>query len=272
MNAEDIIVALAIKHDGDWEKIMNALNQRESISLEEQERMNEEQDLEFYLSIAKNSDYKYVTCLSEGYPKIFLHEYMPPFVLFYYGDLSLIQNVGKNVSVVGSRECSEYGAYMARYITSGICNTFNIVSGMAIGIDTIAHETAIKNGGKTIAVLGGGINYCYPSSNRSLYETLKRDHLVISEYPGDVIPQPYFFPRRNRLIAMFSRGTIVAEAHERSGTLTTVMYTLQSNRLLLCVPYLATDHSECNRLIANGAYLIETPEQAIEVLQHEIHL
>ena len=272
MTAEDIIVALAIKYDGDWEKIMNALNQRTSLTPEENEEENEEQNLEFYLNIAKNSNYHYITCVSEGYPELLKQEYRPPFALFYHGDISLIQNIGKNVAIVGSRDCSPYGEYMTRRIAAGIANRFNVISGMARGIDRVAHETAMENGGKTIAVLGGGINNCYPPSNKDIYEQIKKDHLVIRDYPGDVIPQPIYFPRRNRLIAALSRGTIVTEAYERSGTLITVMHAMQANRPILCVPYLATANSQCNRLIAEGAFLIESPEQVIEVLETEIHL
>lgn len=273
MNAEEILVALAIKYDGDWEKIMTTLNKRTtSLFPEEEESDDWTIDLEPYLTIAQNANYKYTTFLSPDYPEVLKHSYLPPFVIFYHGDLSLIQNIGRNVAIVGSRECSVYGEYMTRKIASGIADHFNVISGMAKGIDTIAHETVMQNGGKTIAVLGGGINNVYPSSNKNLYETIKKDHLVISEYPGDVIPQPTNFPRRNRLIAMLSRGIIVTEAYERSGTLTTVMFGMQNNRLILCVPYEATVNSQCNRLIAEGAYLVENAEQAIEVLKNDIHV
>ena len=260
MNSEEIIVALAIKYQGDWYAIEKAL------------RDTSDRDLEEHLQIAINSDYQYITILSPDYPAVLRNEYMPPFVLFYHGDISLLKDIGKNVAVVGSRECTDYGIEMTQAIVRDICSSYNIVSGMARGIDAVAHETAIKNGGKTIAVLGGGIDYIYPQSNRHLYERMKGHHLIISEYPGDIIPKPDWFPRRNRIIAMISCGTIVTEAYAHSGTLTTVMFTLQAQRLLMCVPYLATAKSECNRLIAEGAYLVENGNQVLEVLKNDNHI
>ena len=260
MNSEEIIVALAIKYQGDWIAIEKAL------------RDTTDRDLDEYLEIAINSDYNFITILSPDYPSALRNEYMPPFVLFYHGDINLLKETGKNIAVVGSRECTEYGVNMTQSIVKGICSSYNIVSGMARGIDAVAHETAIKNGGKTIAVLGGGIDYIYPPSNRHLYEKMKGSHLIISEYPGNTIPQPDWFPRRNRIIAMISCGTIVTEAYSHSGTLTTVMYTLQAQRLLFCVPYLATAESECNRLIAEGAYLVENSKQVLEILKNDNHI
>lgn len=275
MNSEELLVALAIKYDGDWESIMQALQYKKlDDKYEDDEKLFQDKyaDLESYLEKAKNADYKYTTILSEDYPSILREQYMPPFVLFYHGDLSLLNKIGNNVGVVGSRECSSYGEDMTRTIVSTVAKRFTIVSGLAIGIDTIAHETALKEGGNTIAVLGGGIDYCYPLRNRKLYEKIKATNLVISEYPGNVLPQPDNFPRRNRIIAMISRGIIVTEAYAHSGTLTTVMFALQCQRLILCVPYPATANSECNRLIAEGAYLIENGNQAIEILERDIHI
>ena len=272
MNSEEIIVALAVKYNGDWENIMCSLSRRGALKKETEDNgstWEEESDLEQYLDIVKQSKYKYVTILSDDYPKILKRQYMPPFVLFYYGDLSLIQNPYKIASVVGSRECTDYGKEMTQYIVEEVAKKYIIASGMAIGIDTIAHQTAIDAGGKTIAVLGSGIDYCYPVRNKPLYEEIKRNHLVISEYPGVVIPDPINFPRRNRIIAMISRGLIVTEAYARSGTLTTVMFALQCNRLIMCVPYPARLGSECNRLIIDGAVLIEDGKTAIEQLNSE---
>ena len=271
MNAEDILVAIAVKCRGDWESINALLNER-SFMMDGEERAKCDEELEKYYEIAKNSDYKYTTFFSSDYPECFKKEYMPPFVIFYHGDLSLAYSIGKNIAVVGSREMSDYGKYMTQIIVEDIAKDYTVVSGMAIGIDTVAHETAIKNGGRTIAVLGGGINYCYPLRNRYLYEKIKENHLVISEYPGDLVPETHCFPRRNRLIAMLSGSVLVTEAHERSGTLTTVMFALQYNRLILGVPYLATDHSECNRLIAEGAYLVQNGNDVLEVLQRDCHM
>ena len=269
MNSEEILVALAVKYEGDLENIMSALDMRERDEKYAEEGLNawvDDLDLEKYFEIAQKSNYKYLTILSENYPTHLKQSHMPPFVLFYYGDIFLLNDMSKNVSVVGSRECSDYGQRMTREIVKDICGRYVIVSGMARGIDTVAHKTAIENGGRTIAVLGGGIDYCYPASNKPLYRELKKNHLVISEYPGTVLPQPVNFPRRNRIIATISRATIVTEANAKSGTLTTVMFALQNNKDVLCVPYPAGIGSECNRLIISGAFLVENGNDVFRVL------
>lgn len=270
MNSEEIIVALAVKYNGDWENIMCALDverRDEKYKEEGMEAWIADLELEQWLEVAKNSKYKYISILSKEYPEVLKQIYMPPFVLFYYGNISLLSDSMKNVSVVGSRDCSEYGETMTRNIVREICDEYVIVSGMARGIDTVAHTTAIDYGGKTIAVLGGGIDFCYPPSNRGLYKQLKEEHLVISEYPGQVLPQPAFFPRRNRIIAAISRGTVVTEANAHSGTLTTVMFAMQNNKDIMCVPYPAGVGSECNRLIASGVFLVENGKDVKQVLK-----
>ena len=275
MNSEELLVALAVKYGGDWEDIMCALTKRGTLKREKEESgedWDDDSELEPYLDIAKKSNYKYLTILSDDYPTILKKQYMPPFVLFYYGDISLLLNIPNNVAVVGSRNCTEYGDRMTREVVETVAKKYTIVSGMAIGIDTIAHQTAIDAGGKTIAVLGSGIDYCYPLRNRKLYEEIKKNHLVVSEYPGYMIPEDINFPRRNRIIAMISKGLIVTEAHAHSGTLTTVMFALQCSRPILCVPYPAGLGSECNRLISDGAYLIENGKKAVEILKSEVHV
>ena len=259
LTADEIIVALAIKYQGDWNDIYKGLSNPQ------------DRDLDEYLQIVKKMKCKYITIFSSEYPRYLKESFKPPFVLFYYGDISLISNIGKNIAVVGSRMCSEYGVNATEDIVGGIADQYNIVSGLAVGIDTIAHETTLSTGGKTIAVLGSGIDYVFPSSNMDLYKRIKENGLVISEYPGMTPPRTDTFPMRNRIIAMLSCGTIVAEAFGRSGTLTTVMFTLDYGRLLMCVPYPRKENSECNRLISGGAFLVEDCKDVLEVLKNCNH-
>ena len=172
---------------------------------------------------------------------------------------------------MGSRVCSDYGSKATKKIVSEIAREFNIVSGLDAGIDAIAHETAILAGGKTIAVLGCGIDYCYPPCNQELYNEIKQNHLLLSEYPGYETWIENSFPLRNRIIAMLSCGTIVTEAKARSGTLTTVMHTLDNGKTLMCVPYHIDEESECNRLISGGAYLIQCGKDVIEIMKNNNH-
>ena len=157
LTSEEVIVGLAIKYQGDWNAIYKGV-------LDVQDR-----DLDQYIKLVKRMKSNYITILSKDYPEYLKHCFKPPFVLFYYGDISLIANIGKNVAVVGSRVCSDYAVEATKDIVGVVAKEYNIVSGMAIGIDTVAHESAMEVGGKTVAVLGCGIDYVFPPSNDALY-------------------------------------------------------------------------------------------------------
>ena len=254
MSAREILIYLSVKHNGDWTKIYNALTKKEA---------GTEQEI---IEANKNVKSKTLTIIDPDYPEYLKNVFKPPIVLFYYGDISLIKDYKKNVSFVGARKNSEYGQKMTQQLVSVVSEEFNIVSGMAIGIDTVAHQTAIDCGNKTIAILGSGIDFCWPPSNKNLYEHLKQRHLVISEYPGDVAPRQECFPERNRLIAALSRSCVITEAYEKSGTSITANYALAYGRDVFCVPFLANKNSLCNRLISQGAALVETGEQVLDEL------
>ena len=252
MKPRNTLIAFSLKYKGDWDAIMKALCDRESPEKE-------------YLDQVEKLKCNTTTMLDLDYPQQLKAIRKAPFVLYYYGDLSLIQDYHKNVSVVGSRDYSEYGKRKTEEIVDGLSrNGFTIVSGMAIGIDTIAHQQAINSKGKTVAILGSGIDYCYPSSNIHLYERLKRHHLVMSEYPGNMEPLPYYFPIRNRIIAALSKTLVVTEAKYNSGSLITATLASKGNSDVMCVPYEADKESECNRLIKNGAFLVENVEDILE--------
>ncbi len=252
MEKRKIIIAYAIKHSGDWSRIFNAIRTRETL---------EEEDF------AKVDEMKCsaITLVDEDYPAQLREIYKPPLVLFYYGEISLLNNYFKNVSIVGSRDCSEYGANITYEIASGLAQKgYTIVSGMARGIDGIAHRGAIDGGGRTIAVLGSGIDYYYPAENKDLYKEIKENHLVISEYPGKLPPQTYFFPVRNRIIAGLSKTLVVTEAKNSSGSLITAALALGGDADVMCVPHEAGKQSQCNQLINSGAILVESADDVIK--------
>lgn len=243
----DYLVYFAIKCNGDRLKILEASENKKLLEIDDIDVINT-------LSTLKS---KAITILDEDYPEYLKRSIMPPLVLFYYGDISLLQNPENNIAVVGSRNHSEYGVKMTTEIVKDICPFLTIVSGMAIGIDTVAQTTAIENGGKTIAVLPSGIDYCYPIRNRLLYEEIKKNHLIISEYPNDLEPTENNFRCRNRIVAAISKAVVVTEAKHYSGTLITVGVALQSGKDIYCVPYHGDEESHCNRLIKEGAVLVE---------------
>lgn len=256
LSSRQILIALSIKHNGVWQDIYSDI----------QNRITE--NLDKYYAKYEKCNFSAVTILDEAdYPKAFREIYMPPFVLFYYGDISLLSDPDNCVSVIGSRNPSNYGEEMTRKLVHKLSKKYVIVSGMAKGIDGIAHECALLNKGKTVAFLGSGVDYCYPNENTEIYEKMKNESLVISEYFGDTAPSTGHFPLRNRLIAAASKVTLVTEAKKQSGSSITAAYALSFGRTVMACPANADSNSSCNSLIKEGAALVETAEDVIEEMQ-----
>ncbi|MDF2882667.1 MAG: uptake protein [Clostridiaceae bacterium] len=192
---------------------------------------------------------------SLNYPKSLLNIKNPPFGLFYKGNIDKL-NDKYNVSIVGARKCSYYG----RNVTELICkelsiNKINIISGLARGIDSIAHESTLNNGGYTCGVLGCGIDMVYPKENKKIYDIMKSRGCIISEFMPGTGPLKDNFPIRNRIISGLSQLVIVIEADERSGSLITASFATDQNRDVMAVP--GSIFSNCsrgtNRLLHDGA-------------------
>lgn len=248
---EEILLYFSLKYNGDFEKIYKAL--------ENKEKVDENQKKELLKKVSAN----YTTMVSKDYPSALKHISCPPFVIYYYGDLQFVND--KNIGVVGMRIPSLYGiSATEKMVASLVEKGYTIVSGMALGVDAIAHRSAIKNNGRTIAVLGSGIDYCYPKKNKDIYEILKDKQLIISEYPGAVVPSPTSFPKRNRIIAGLSESILVTEAMLKSGTMITVGHALEQGKDIYCIPGRITDYLGCNHLIQQGAKLINKVEDIIE--------
>ena len=178
----------------------------------------------------------------------------PPVLLFAQGDLSLLESPA--AALVGSRDHSAYGAEICRELARGAARAgLTVVSGMARGLDAVAHQAALDAGGGTIGVLGNGLGVVYPAANRSLYERVCQVGLLLSEFPPGERPHAGSFPRRNRLISGLARVTVVIEAGERSGTLITVAAALDQGRDVMAVPGPITSLTSVgtNRLIRDGA-------------------
>ena len=242
------LIALAIKCQGNWNLIYKELQKHELLP-------NSEVD-----ELISSMPCKAISMLDEEYPEYLKEITYPPFVLFYYGNISLIKDYKHNLAVIGSREYTNYGEMVTKSIVRGVRRDINIVSGLARGIDAIAHQAALDSLHHTIAVLGSGIDICFPLSNKDLYEEIKRRGLVISEYPPGTVPQRYFFPMRNRIVAAISRGVLITESKRRSGTMITVLDALCTNRLVFCVPSGDLGNSGCNLVIKEGAHLVESAE------------
>ena len=245
MNSKEVLGYLAIKHSGDWVKVYNSIKEKESISTAEVEQV---------ISECKNN---FITILDEEYPEFLKNIYRPPLVLFYKGDISLLKEK-RLLAVVGTREPSSYGVFATEKIISELDKNIVIVSGLAKGIDAIAHKCAMNNGLKTVAFLGCGINYIYPAENFKLYKDIEENGLIVSEYPDMVQPDKENFPFRNRLIAGISSGVLAIEGKNRSGTSTTVSSAAAFGKTVMAIPTQITDENDslCNLLIRDGATLV----------------
>jgi len=190
-----------------------------------------------------------------------------PKELFVEGDRSLL-NTGIRVSVVGSRKPTEAGIKRAKMFTSALVrHEIVVVSGLAEGIDTVAHETAIREGGKTIAVLGTPLDKAFPAKNADLLDTIKRDHLAVSQFPVGYPSKKDNFPRRNRTMALVSDATVIVEASEKSGTRHQGWEALRLGRLVFIMENVASnpDLTWPEEMIAYGAQVL-TREDMPEVL------
>ena len=191
----------------------------------------------------------------------------PPFLLYVRGELK--KEDENAVAIVGTRRATTYGRLTARRLARDLGRRgVTIVSGMARGIDTAAHQGALEVGARTIAVLGCGIDVVYPPENRKLMEEIVKNGAVVSEFPLGTLPEAPNFPQRNRIISGLSKGVLVVEAPLRSGALITVDFALEQGREVFAVPGQINSPTSqgVNRLIKEGAKLVESVEDVMEEL------
>ncbi|MGA7617641.1 MAG: DNA-processing protein DprA [Thermoanaerobaculia bacterium] len=198
-----------------------------------------------------------LTLADEIYPSLLRETPDPPPALHFRGDPSILRLPA--IAMVGSRRASPYGINVVRRLARDLARAgIVVVSGLATGIDAAAHEAALDAGGTTAAVLGTGIDVCYPRSNRRLYDRIAAEGLVLTELPASTPPHPRNFPVRNRIIAGMSRGTIVVEAGLKSGSLITARIALDEGREVFAVPgpIFSAGSAGTHRLIQSGAKLV----------------
>lgn len=189
----------------------------------------------------------------------------PPIVLFCKGNLSLLENT--QIAIVGSRKASQYGKDHAYSFAKSLASIgITITSGMARGIDTAAAAGALQGNGKTIAVLGTGIDIAYPKCNHNLQNQVADQGLVISNFPLSTPPLATNFPQRNRIISGLSKGILIVEAEKRSGSLITAKYGIEQNREIFAIPgpINSPNHSGCHILIQQGAKLTRNPNDIFD--------
>ena len=218
---------------------------------------------ERYVNECNRKEIGIITPESEYYPQSLLQYLHPPVVLYAVGDLSLLSE-NNTLSVVGTRKASEYGRQTAFVMSREVASKgIVIISGCAVGIDGCAHRGALAAEGKTIAVLGCGMDVNYPAEHFQLRrDIVKKGGLLITEYPPGTKPQPGFFPHRNRLMAGLSRAVLVAEAPYRSGSLITAEHAIEQGKEVFCIPPYSIWDANCSgvtRYLRDGATPIFSP-------------
>ncbi len=213
----------------------------------------------------KKENISIITIFDLKYPMLLKQIYDPPWVLYYIGDPSLL--VSRSLAVVGTRTPSKYGLHsMKKILVPIIRRKWTIVSGLALGVDGFAHQLAIEEKGKTIAVLGAGFYHIYPSHHRKLAREIAINHLLLTEYPPNQPPRKWQFPLRNRIISGLSSGTLIVEAKEKSGSLITADQALEQGREIFAIPgsILNENSIGTNQLIQQGAKLVLKSEDILE--------
>ena len=229
--------------------------------------VREKLDLEAEVARLERAGVRVVTWSSPDYPDRLRHIYHPPPVLYLRGSLAPADEWA--MAVVGTRRATVYGKEATRHIAGELARTgVTVVSGLAKGIDTAAHRAALKAGGRTIAVLGCGVDVIYPAENRNLMQRIVEQGAVISEYALGTPPERSNFPPRNRIISGLSLGVVVVEAAQRSGALITADFAAEQGREVFAVPGNMFNRTSkgCNRLIQQGAKLLLDVDDILEEL------
>ena len=228
-------------------------------------RAAQKTDMEEAYAKMCESGISFVSLEDASYPKRLRHIANPPYGLYVKGCLPQ----GETVAIVGARMCSEYGRTVARELGRMLAaRGVGVVSGMARGIDAAGHQGALDVGGISCAVLGCGVDVCYPKSSRALYEEILERGSVVSEYPPGTQPIPGYFPQRNRIISGLVRAVVVVEAKQRSGSLITADFALEQGRDVYAIPGRITDalSAGCNSLIRQGAGAVSDLESFVQEL------
>ena len=245
-----------LKVDGMSDKIVQNMQKAKDTKL-----------LEKYEKYILKNDIKIINISDDNYPAKLKNIYAPPITIFAKGDISLLNS--KSIAIVGSREPSKYGIYVAEKFSKELSKEgITIVSGLARGIDTFAHVGALSSFGKTIAALGSGIDVVYPKENAKYYREISEKGLIISEYIVGTAPESKNFPQRNRIISGLSDGVLVVEASKNSGTMITTNFALEQGKELYVIPGNITSNLSAgtNNLIKEGAKLVTDVYEILEDL------
>lgn len=252
-----------------WYYVIEKHNEKHLINQEIYDKLTaawDKEKIDEDIKKMKEENISIVSCDEEDYPEKLLNISSYPLYLYYIGDIKSLNKI--SAAIVGSRDCTPYGRDVTIEISQALISCgVNIVSGMARGIDGIAHREAL-NGGFTCAVLGCGIDVVYPKENKDIYNKLRKKGCLISEFPLGDPPNAYNFPQRNRLISGLSELVIIVEGNEKSGSLITAAAALDQGREVMAVPgsIFSPKSKGPNKLIKDGAAPYTKPDDLFEAL------
>lgn len=227
-----------------------------------------EELIESIINTIYHNDIKIISYFDNVFPEKLKQYEDAPSILYYKGDIEKLNN-GYNVALVGSRKCTNYGMNVTKIISTELSkNNINIISGMAKGIDTIAHSSCLENQGYTCAILGSGLDRIYPAENKLLYGSIIHSGCVISEFPPGTPPLAFNFPIRNRIISELSDIVIIVEAGLKSGSLITARLALDLGIDVMSVPgsIFSEQSKGSNKLIKDGAFPLTSIEDIYDLL------
>lgn len=263
-----------ISHFGSVEKVISAtrssLMRVDGVDKKLADRILREKEPEFakrQLKMLESYGASVLTFWDHAYPAELKQIFDPPIILFQKG--RLLAEDAVSIAIVGTRHPSSYGAQVTEKLTRELSNIgFTIISGLARGIDTIAHRTALKADGRTVAVLGSGLDLIYPAENKKLVSEIEESGAILTEYPFGTKPDASNFPKRNRIISGLTLGTLVVEAGSKSGALITANFAAEQGREVFAVPGAITSGRSVgtNRLIKDGAKLVQGVDDILQEL------
>lgn len=219
------------------------------------------------LQICRDNDIEILSASSPQYPRILDEIYDPPSVLFCAGQITAADEIA--VAIVGTRHATQYGKKVAEQLARGLAMAgITVVSGLARGIDAVAHRAALDAGGRTLAVLGGGILNVYPAEHAGLADEIKKSGAVLSEALPNVAPKSGCFPRRNRIVSGLSLGVVVVEAGDRSGASISARMAMEQGREVFAVPGRIDSRMStgCHKLLKDGAKLVQSVDDILDEL------
>ncbi len=255
MKANEILTYLSFLYKGNCDLMIDHIREKRKVD-----------DAELDNFLKKNHPLCF-NLLEPIYPSEWKNIYLPPLVCYYEGDISLLKDLSRSVTFIGSRDASKEGAINARSFGKALGKAgVTLISGLARGIDAAVMRGAMEAKGKIIGISGAGIDIDYPTGSADIYSYVRKNGLLLSEYPPGVAPKKEHFPKRNRILAATGKLLVVGEAAERSGSLITVSLASALGKDVACLPSPPMKGSACNALIKDGAYLIDEPEDIIALL------